>query len=86
MLVGTAACMVYEPLVGHHLPTPTPRTGDLDLVVSLPPIPFPSDEQVQDLAPAVGTLRQAVTRSDDIDDLIAAATAAIKTWPVSGGG
>ena len=34
VLVGTAAYMLYEPLVGHRLPAPTLMTGDLDLATA----------------------------------------------------
>ncbi|MDB5703180.1 MAG: hypothetical protein JWN66_296 [Sphingomonas bacterium] len=48
--------------------------------------PFPTDEQIAALQQSVGELQQAVERSQHVDDLIGAATVAIKTWPVSGGG
>ena len=34
VLVGTAAYMMYEPLVGSRLPAPTLMTGDLDLATA----------------------------------------------------
>ncbi len=34
VLVGTAAYMLYEPLVGRRLPAPTLMTGDLDLATA----------------------------------------------------
>jgi hypothetical protein len=34
VLVGTVAYMMMEPLVGHHLPSPTLVTGDLDMAAA----------------------------------------------------
>jgi hypothetical protein len=48
--------------------------------------PFPSEEQIEAMQTSVGKLQQAVARSAKIDKLISAATAVIKTWPVSAGG
>ena len=50
------------------------------------PIPFPSQKQVDDLALATGALEKVVGINKAIDAMIDAATAVIKTWPVSKGG
>lgn len=48
--------------------------------------PFPTDAQVAALRDAVGKLQQAISRSSKANVLIRAATAVVKTWPVSQGG
>jgi hypothetical protein len=50
------------------------------------PIPFPSDDQVDALRASVGRLQQAIVGSANVNELLAAATAVIATWPLSHGG
>jgi hypothetical protein len=57
-----------------------------DFVEKDHPIPYPSDDQVRALAGATGELQRIVGINTQLEALIGAATALIKTWPVSGAG
>lgn|GEM_PF-4404713 len=48
--------------------------------------PFPSGDQIEKLREAVGKLQLVIGKSVNANALIKAATAVIKTWPVSRGG
>ncbi|WP_369062032.1 GSU2403 family nucleotidyltransferase fold protein [Caulobacter sp. 73W] len=49
VLVGTAAYLVSEPLVGHRLPSPTLMTGDLDLATATVAICSTPPERLEDI-------------------------------------
>jgi hypothetical protein len=55
----------------------------LDLLSADQPINFPNNEQVTELQRSVGKLQQVVRRNAAINDLMAAATKAIDSWPVA---
>jgi hypothetical protein len=49
VLVGTAAYMLYEPLVGSRLPSPTLMTGDLDLATARLALTADTPERLEDI-------------------------------------
>lgn len=49
-------------------------------------IAFPTDQQVQDLSEATGSLAVIVGRNKALNILIDASTKVVKSWPVSNGG
>lgn len=57
-----------------------------DLIDRNKPIPYPTDEQVAALAAATGALQKVTDTDAAYSQLLGAATALIKTWPVSQGG
>lgn len=50
------------------------------------PIPFPSEDQVRQLAEATGRLQQIVGVNAAYEDMADAAIGVVKSWPVSEGG
>ena len=57
-----------------------------DMVDNDRPIPFPSQAQVDALAAATGALQGIVAHNKKLTAILEAATALVKTWPVSKGG
>lgn len=57
-----------------------------DLIDNDKPIPYPSDQQVADLASATGRLQKVTDVNAAYEKMAVAATELVKTWPVSKAG
>ena len=57
-----------------------------DMIDNDKQIAFPTQEQVDKLAAATGALEAVVRKNQKLTKVIEAATAVVKTWPVSRGG
>jgi hypothetical protein len=64
VLVGTAAYMLYEPLVGSRLPAPTLMTGDLDLATARLALTADPPDRIEDILRRADPTFEAIMQRD----------------------